>query len=313
MANTIADRVYRDKFRSASLGVLLRRALIAEKICQVDRSGVKVIKNPYGSEPTVTIQEIKGTYNISNYVLSDDTLTVDKEIIVAEHVFDFEETLTAFDVFANRVQAQNFAVAAAIDKIVLNELVKNAGETYTTPSGSFSTAANFPVILSTLLGMVAGYAELYRGLYLVIENTDVAGVIQNQIGSGFNFGDSALRNGMMTEHMGVEIYVTRTGTFSTFSAGPTSYDNQGKRLFGVKKSATYAEPQGIHYEEKGVSGKTGMEVVTYAYVGAKVWATNADLTIAIVGLNSPSPSPSASPSASRSPSASASASPSPSA
>lgn len=312
MPNTISTKVYRDKYRSASLGVLLRKALIAEKICQVDRSGVKTITNPYGSEPTVTVQEIKGTYNISNYVMTDDTLTVDTEIIIAEHVFDFEETLTAFDVFANRVDAQNFAVAAMVDKIVLNELVKNAGDTYTTPSGSFSTAANLPVIVSNLLAKVAGYADVYRGLYLVIESGDLAGIIQQEITSGFNFSDAALKNGFMTNYMGVEIYVARTGTFSTFSAGIKSYDNQGKRLFGVKDTATYAQPQGIHYEEKGVSGKTGMEVVTYCYIGAKVWATKRELTIAITGLNSPSPSPSASPSASRSPSASASASPSPS-
>lgn len=312
MPNTISTKVYRDKYRSASLGSLLRKALVAEKICQVDRSGVKTIQNPYGSQPTATIQAISGNYSISTYQTTDDTLTVSQEVIYAEQVYDFEQTLTNFDVFAARVDEQNFAIAYAIDKYVLNELCKNAGDSYTTPSGSFPTAANFPIIIANLLSKVAGYSDMYKGCYLVVENTDLVGIIQQEIVSGFNFADSTLKNGFMANYLGVEIYVVRTGTFQTYSAGSNSFQNQGSRLFGIKGTTTYASPQGIHHEEKGVSGKTGKEVVTYAYIGAKVWATKAALTIAVIGLAAPSPSPSASPSASRSPSSSISASPSPS-
>jgi hypothetical protein len=311
-ANTISTKVYRDKYRLATLDTLLRKALVAEKICQVDRSGLKTLQNPYGSQPTATVQAIVGTYQVGAYVMTDDTLTVSQEVIIAEQVFDFEMTLTRFDLFANRVDEQSFAVAYAIDKYVLNELAKNAGDTYTTPSGSFATAANFPIIVANLLSRVAGYSEMYNGCYLVVENTDLVGVIQQEVLSGFHFADSALNNGFMTNYMGVEIYVVRTGTFQTYSAGSNSFQNQGKRLFGIKNMTTYASPQGIHFEEKGVSGKTGKEVVTYGYIGAKVWAAKAALTIAIVGLNAPSASPSQSPSASLSPSSSVSSSPSPS-
>lgn len=312
MANTISTKTYRDKYRQASLDKILRKALVAEAICQVDRSGLKTLQNPYGSQPTATVQAITGNYSVGTYTTTDDTLTVSQEVITAVQVYDFESTLTNFDIFANRVDENSFAVAYAIDKYVLNVMAKNAGATYTTPSGSFATAANLPTICANLLSMVAGFAEMYKGTYLVVENTDLVGIIAQQAVSGFSFADTALRNGFVTSYMGIDIYVVRTGTFQTYSAGSDSFQNQGKRLFGVKNVCTYAEPQGIHFEEKGVSGKTGKEIVTYGYIGAKVWAVNNVLTIAIVGNAAPSASPSLSPSASLSPSTSVSSSPSPS-
>lgn len=311
MANTISTKTYRDKYRRASLDKLLRRALIAEAICEVDRTGLKTIQNPYGSQPTVTVQAITGTYTIAEWQTTDDTLTVDKEFIVAEHVYDFEETLTRFDMFANRVDEQNFAVAAAIDKYVLNVLARDAGQSLVAASvgatNGFSTAANLPIIVANLLSLVAGFADTYRGLYLVLEAGDLVGVIQSQVGAGFNFADSVLRNGFMNSYMGVDIYVARPSTFADYTAGGTTFTNQGKRLFGVKKTCTYAQPQGVKFEEKGVSLKTGMEIVTYAYIGVKVWATKADLTIVLTNVGS---SPSASLSPSKSPSLSPSKSPS---
>jgi hypothetical protein len=158
---------------------------------------------------------------------------------------------------------------------------------------------------------------MYKGTYLILENTDLTGVIAQMSDSGYSFADAALRNGFIQSYMGVDLYVVRDDTFATYSPGTETFTNQGYRLFGVKNTTTYAAAGGIRFEEKGVSGKTGMEVVTYAYCGAKVWAAKADLTIAInANTNSastslsPSKSPSVSPSVSLSPSLSPSISPS---
>lgn len=318
MANTLSTKTLRDKYRSASLAKLLRQALVAEAICEVDRSGSKTIQNPYGSQPSVTVQALAGTYTPATFTTTDDTLTVAYEVIVAEHIFDFEDTLSKFDLFADRTDEMNFAVAAAVDKYVLNVLVANAGQTYTAPFGGFETAANLPTIVSNCLALVAGYSEMYKGTYLVLESGDLVGVIAQEAGSGYSFADSALKNGFVNSYMGVDIYVVRPSTFATYTAGE-SFTNRGYRLFGVKKTTTYAEPQGIGFEEKGVSGKTGKEVCAYAYIGAKVWASKSNLTIAINANTSsassslsPSKSPSLSPSKSPSlsPSISPSASPS---
>lgn len=283
--NTISTKTYRDKYRLASLDKLLRAALIAEKVCSVDRSELKTLQNPYGSQPSTVVQAIVGTYTPASFTTTDDTLTVSDEVIVAEHIFDFEETLTNFDMFANRVDEMNFAVAKAIDKYVLNVVLEAGTGSYTTPVGGFTTAANINVIMSNLISKVAGFADMYKGLFLVIENTDVPGFIQAQATNGFSFADAALNNGFMANYMGVDVYVTRSGLFEDDAAsadsGTQTWTNSGHRLFGVKNVSTYASPRGVKHEEKQVTGKTGTEVVVYGYIGAKVWATKAELIVDI--------------------------------
>ena len=284
MSNTIASKVYRDKYRSAALDSLLSKALVSEAVFSKDTSGLKTLQNPYGSQPTSTVQAIAGTYSVAEYLTYDDTLTVTDEIVVAEHVFDFEETLTNFDLFSNRTMEQGMSVSREADKYALNVILDGAGASYTTPAAGFTTAANINVIIANIIGKVSGYAEMYKGVFIVLENSDVAGVVQSQMTSGFSYSDSAMNNGLLTKQGGVEIYVTRDGTYVDETIGTKTVTNSGHRLAGVKKVATFAMPGGFKFEEKGVSGKTGMEVVTYSYIGAKAWKTKEDLLIDITIL-----------------------------
>lgn len=267
----VSTQAYRNKYRQAALDKLLRNALVAEKICNVDRSDLKTLQNPYGSQPTVTQQALAGTYSTASFTLTDDTLTVTEEFVVAEQVFDFENALSQFDVFADRIDEQNYAMATAIDKYVLNAIGTDCSGAYTTPVGGFTTAANINVIVSNLLSKIAGFSQSYNGTYLVIENTDIPGFIQAGATNGFSFADSVLNNGFFTSYMGVDIYVVRSGTFATTTLGTKSVTMSGCRLFGVKNMTTYAAPRGIQLIEKEVAGKTGKEVATVAYCGAKVW------------------------------------------
>ncbi len=281
MANTIASKVYRDKLRSKTLASALRNMLVAEKVCLVDRDSVKTIQNPYGSAPTTTVQALAGTYSVNDFTTNDDTLTVNNEFITAEHIKDFESALSNFDLFSNRLNEQIASVAIAVDRFVINNLLEDGTGTYTTPAGGFTTAANINQIFGDLVSKVAGYSETFNGLFLILENTDLTGLIQAQMTNGFSFADSALNNGYLTSMLGVDIYVVRSGTFADETLGTTAYTNSGHRCFGVKNMATYAAPRGINYEEKAVSGKTGKEVVTYGYIGFKLWATKASLIVDI--------------------------------
>ena len=282
-ANTITAKVYRDKYRLATLDALLRNALVAEKVCMVDRSNAKTIQSPYGPQATTVVQALLGTYTPAAFTTVESTLTVADEFVVSEHIYDFESTMSNFDLFANRVDEQTYSIAAAIDKWVLNELLEGADTTaYTTPVGGFTTASNINVIMSNLISKMAGYADTYKGMYLVIENTDVPGFIQAQATNGFSYADAALNNGFMASYMGVDIYVVRTGTFAdadtTSVSGSKTWTNSGHRVFGVKGVTTYAAPRGVGFEEKYVTGKTGKEIVTYGYVGFKTWPTKEALT-----------------------------------
>jgi len=258
---------------------------VAEKICLVDRTNSRYINSPYGSQPTIQVKAMDGTYTVRTFTVVEDTLEVTDEFIIGEHIYDFEQTLSQFDLYASRIDEQNNAIATGIDKWVLNELLERANATYTTPAGGFTTAANIPVIMSNLISKVSGYADTYNGMFLVIENTDVPGFIQSQAASGFSYADAALNNGFMTSYMGVDIYVVRTGTFAdlteTGGSGSKTWTNLNHRVFGVKNTATYAAPRGVGYEEKYVTATTGMEIVTFGYCGFKFWVSKYDLGVDI--------------------------------
>lgn len=280
--NTIGSTSWRLKFYAANLQQVLRNALVAEKVCDVDRGDNYTIRNPYGSQPTASITGLTGTYAVNDYTITDDTLTVTDEFKYAEHVYDFEELLNNFDLFANRADEQAYSVAYAIDKYVVNSLCEDGTGTYSTPSGGFTTAANINTIMANLVSKVAGYSEAYKGLFLIIENTDLVGFQIAGATNGYTMADATLNNGFAGRWMGVDIYVVRSGTFVTETIGTrTDISNSGHRVFGVKGVATYAAPRGVKYEEKSVSGKTGKEVVTYGYCGFKLWTQKAGLIVDI--------------------------------
>lgn len=271
----------RDKYLKSQYEIVLRNALIAEKICDVNRTDLKRIQNPYGGQPTATIQAVAGTYSVSAWTITDDALTVTDEVIYAEQVFGHEEFFAVFDVATSRLDNMMYAIAYGIDKFVLNNLLDVATGTYTTPAGGFTTAANINTIMGNLVSKIAGYADAYKGCFLVIENTDLVGFAIAGATNGFTMADATLKNGFMNNWMGVDIYVIRSGTFVTATLGTTSVTCAGHRVFGVNNVATYASPRGIQYEEKGVTGKTGKEVVVYGLVGFKLWAQKLTLVVDI--------------------------------
>lgn len=279
--NTQSTYGERDKYFQSQYDIVLRNALVCEKICSVDNSDTKRIQNPYGGQPTATIQAVAGTYSVTAWTITDDALTVTDEVIYAEHVFAHEEFFAVFDVASARIDNMMYAVAFGIDKFVLNNLCEDATGSYTTPAGGFTTSANINEIMANLLSKVAGYEDTYNGLFLVIENTDLVGFAIAGATNGFSMSDATLRNGFMNQWMGVDIYVVRSGTFVSATLGTTTVTNSGHRVFGVKNVATYASPRGMQYEEKAVTGKTGREIVVYGLVGFKLWAQKTGLVVDI--------------------------------
>ena len=275
----------RDKLRLSMLDTALRSMLVAEKVCLVDRSENKIIYSPYLSAVTATVQAVAGTYSPAALTTTDDSLTVADEVIASTHIYGFEQTLSNFDLFAESNKELTISVATAIDKFVVNNLCEDGTGAYTTPAGGFTTAANVDVILSNILAKVAGFAEMMNGLYVIVENTDLTGIVQSQVGSGYSYADAALNNGFITSKLGIDIYVVRSGTFvdetTSSVSGTKTWTNLGHRVAGIKNVTTYAAPRGISFDEKGVSGKTGKEIVVNGLVGFKAWTPRATLTIDI--------------------------------
>lgn len=278
--NTLSTYGARNKYFQAMYDQVLRRALIAEKITNRRSDNLKTIQNPYGSQPTATIQAVAGTYSVSTWTITDDTLTVTDEIIYAEHILRHEDIFAEFDLGASRMNELMFAVAAGADKFVLNNLCEDATGTYTTPAGGFQ-ASNIITILSNLSAKVAGYSDAYKGMYLVLENSDIPGFIQAMATTGYSMADAALNNGFMASYLGIDLYVTRDGTFVDATIGSTTVTNDGHRVFGVKGVATVATPGGVEYEELKVTTKTGYEIRVSQLIGFKLWAQKAALTVDI--------------------------------
>ena len=279
--NTQSTYGNRDTYFQSQYDIVLRNAMVTEKICAVDNSDQKRIQNPYGSQPTATIQAVAGTYSVTAWTVTDEALTVTDEVIYAEHIFAHEEFFAVFDLAASRIDNMMYAVAFGIDKFVLNNLCEDATGAYTTPTGGFTTYTNVIKIIANLKSKVGGFQDMYNNQYLVIENTDEVGFYESGAANGFNTADAMLTNGRIGNLMGVDIYVVRTGTFVSATLGTTTVTNSGHRVFGISKSATYASPRGMQYEEKPVTGKTGREVVTFGLVGFKLWAQKVALTIDI--------------------------------
>lgn len=282
--NSLSSKTNRDKYRAAQIQQALRNAVVAEKVCMVDRSDLKTISSPYITAMTTTVQAVAGTYTPANITTTDDTLTVADEFIVSGQIKGFESILSNFDLFFAANEAMTNSVVTAIDKWVVNELCDNGTGTYTTPAGGFTTSSNVITILSSIISKCAGYADAIGGLYVIVENTDLAGIIPAMASVGFKFADDTL-NGEYGQALGVDIFVVRSGTFvsaaTTSVSGTKTWTNSGHRVGGVKKVSTYAFPRGLQFEEKGVTGVTGMEVVCYGLVGFKQWTPTAGLTIDI--------------------------------
>lgn len=270
----------RDKYFKSQYDIVLRKSLVCEKICMVDNSDLKRIQNPYGSQPTATIQAVAGTYSVTAWTVTDEALTVTDEVIYAEHIFAHEDFFAVFDIAASRLDNMMYAVAYGIDYFVLNNLCEDGTGTYTTPVGGFTTAGNINTIMANLISKVAGFENTY-GTYLVIENTDLVGFAIAGATNGFSLADATIKNGFMNNWMGTDIYVVRASTFADATIGTTTVTNAGHRVFGVNKSATYASPRGLNYEEKSVTGKTGKETVVFGLVGFRLWAQKVALTIDI--------------------------------
>lgn len=283
--NSLSTKTLRDKYRSAQIQQALRNAVVGEKVCMVDRSDLKTISSPYVTAMTTVVQAAAGTYTPANITTTDDTLTVADEFIVSGQIKGFEQITANFDLFFAANEAMTNSVVQAVDKWVLNELCENGTGAYTTPAGGFTTAANVVTIVSNIISKCAGYADAMGGMYVVVENTDLTGIIPAIASSGFRYADDALTNGIYGQILGVDIYVVRTGTFvdaaTTSVSGTKTWTNDGHRVGGVKNVSTYAFPRGLQFEEKGVTGVTGMEVVAYGLVGFKQWTPTAALTIDI--------------------------------
>lgn len=261
----------------------LFKAAIIKPLVDYRTDNVKYIENPYGSAGTITQNSsIVGTYSVNTYTVTADTLTVTEEFVWSEHVYQFEKVASVADVRGARMKDAMGQLAYAVDKWALNELCDKGTGAYTTPAGGFTTPANVLAIAANLASKCVGFAANYSSKYIVIEPTDLPGVLQAMFSNGFATADRALNNGFLNHWADFDWYVCGASTFVSATLGTSTYTNSGHRVAGVKGLATLLQPLGeMQWMEKEVTGKTGVELALASYAGMKVWAQKASLTIDI--------------------------------
>ena len=273
---------YRKLWMPSLFQEFLFKAAIIRPLVDYRTDNVKYIENPYASAATITQNSsIVGTYSVGTYTVTADTLTVTEEFVYSEHVYTFEKVASVADVRGSRMKDAMGQLAYAVDKYALNELCDKGTGAYTTPAGGFSQN-NALTIAANLSSKLVGFAANYSSKYIVIEPSDLPGVMLAMFSSGFATADRALNNGFLNHWADFDWYVCGASTFVTATLGTTAYTNSGHRVAGVKGLATLLMPLGeMQWMEKEVTGKTGVELALVTYAALKVWAQKASLTIDI--------------------------------
>lgn len=265
-----------------TLDLGLRSMTVAEKLFPPDRSGLRYKANPYLTAATAAIAAQAGTYSVSTATTTDEACTVTDQVTYAVHDFEFEETQSRINLGQSYYLDMAAAIAVKVDQFVLNKVLDSAGSSYSAPAGGFTTAGNINTIFANINSKLDGYSDTWRGKFVVLENTDMVGLYVAGATNGFNFADAVLRNGEVGEWMGVKIYVVRSGVFTNATIGTLTATNLNHRLAGVREvSAYFMQPGGMHYDEKKVTTKTGMEISCWCNIGAQVWTQKANLLIDI--------------------------------
>lgn len=279
--NTISSFTGRNRYFAATMQQVLQNFMPSDKILDVRYdTPTSTIQNPYGGQPTATISANTGTYTVSDFTTTNDELSITDEFKYAEQVYKWNDFVSNFDLISERFKQLSYAVAYGLDNWAVNNLAEDGTGSYTTPTGGFTTASNIITIMANLNSKVAGYAQSYNGLFLVIENTDMVGFEIAQATSGYSMADSVLNNGFYRHFMGVDIYVVRSGYFVTSTLGTKTVSNASHRVYGVKKMATLAVSP-MNYDEKQVGGRTGKEISVHCNAGIKLWTQNATLIVDI--------------------------------
>lgn len=252
--------------KASTMQAYLESITVAKAISDF-KSGVKYIHNPFPTPGSITTNSpMAGTYTAGAFVSTDDDLVVNREAIYSTHIFDFEATFADYDLAMETFKLAAAKLAEDMDTELFTILDAGAANTVTV-AGGFA-AGTVISSLAEALGHISGFAQMTNGTYVVIDNTQVAAFVEAGAGNGFSYADAVLRNGMMGQLLGFDIYVVRSGQLPANVA-----------LAGIKKASTTGIGGSIKVEEKGVAGKTGKEMTAINYSRSALWNNNQELVV----------------------------------
>jgi hypothetical protein len=216
----------------------LHKRLVAKAIATVYTGPDRIVHSNYQSEAEGS-DGTASTYSVTDYELSDDTLTVNRQVHASEHIYSIEKLQTRFDLAMQRAAEASQIVADKIDQYVLNLPVATAGVSNLDAgvmAGGASNGTAYEVTSSTVDDVTNTVRELLlinnarveKGIDWVVtprELTDVTAFMQN---NGFSVADAAIRNGFVGEMFnGIRVFVSNNLTHDctlTMDTNPTDGD-----------------------------------------------------------------------------------------
>lgn len=270
MANTISAQTYKQMWER-TLQRQLEKSLVSYRIANTITDAVKQIHNPYQSRPTATDQALAGTYTVATFSTTDDTITVDKEAIVAEHVYKHEQLLSRYDLGVERAKEHAYVIKEKIDAVAFQTIATTSG-TLTVDNTDLGGAAG-PITLSAnnvddvfrvaMEKLLAANVPVDRGVFIVLAPDHLTKLAEFQQSNGFSMADAALRNGFVTQFGGFDVFVSN----QLYNDG-----TQDHAIAGAYGAFQLVLPRGgATFETKAVSGKTGREIVSQQIYGMGVW------------------------------------------
>lgn len=279
MSNTLADGTSKQHWIPEVQDNLHKR-LVSKAIATVYTGPDRIVHSNYASEADGS-DGTASTYTVTDYELSDDTLTVNRQAHAAEHIYMIEKLQTRFDLAMERAAEQGQIVADKVDQYVLNLPVSTSGVSDIDAgvmAGGASNGTAYEVTSSTVDDvtntireqLLINNARVSKGIDWVVtprELTDVTAFMQN---NGFSVADAAIRNGFVGEMFnGMRVFVSNNLTHDctlSLATNPTAGDTVTINGVTFNFAATLGSTEGT------------------LHIGSTVDATRANFAVA---LNAP--------------------------
>jgi ElaB/YqjD/DUF883 family membrane-anchored ribosome-binding protein len=253
----------------------LETRLIVWDIFEVDTSNTYVHHNPYQSTSTATNSVVSSpAYTVADFSITEDSLTVNKRAYVSEHVDNYDELFSRYDLAMERAKEHADRIKKTIDKDSLQTVTTTSGIQLVDNATLGGAAGNITLSTSNIdevfdaarIKLDEADVDTDGELFAVLRPKDISKLRLFASTAGFNTADETFKNGKVGRYMGFDIYMSN----NLYTNGGSAYP-----LFGAKKSAFIALPEsGIGFEAKSVSGKFGKEIVSHKFHNSKVWNNN---------------------------------------
>lgn len=255
-----------------------------------------VINKQYMTSTTAAAYTAGADVALDQLTWASDQLTIDRKYYVATYVDDIEALQANIDTQRSFLEDATYQLKNIIDSEILWNVSAGTtaaaaqlnygntavGASYHLNSCSAGTAEMVPIFANATKTLLGQNCENFGDWCAVITPRLASKLAQKATGLGFNFADSALRNGYIGDFMGFQIFVSNNvlATAATGS-GPSGYHTSFTGLadvcdcyFGRKGMIDVILQQAPKVEIKDNANRIGKNIIVWSLWGDTVYTRN---------------------------------------